>query len=79
MKEEIIPVQPVRRIKEVRPVRPVKLYRRLRYRSKLKENLPRFLRKTVVKSQAPVEPADNSQNKAHQNPEHIGEHIDFKT
>jgi len=68
MEEKIIPVRPIRSIKEVRAVRPVRLLRRLRYRSKLKKNLPEFLPETAAESQILVEPGDNSQNKAHRIP-----------
>lgn len=76
MEEKIVPVQPIRPIKEVRAVRPVKLLRRLRYRSELKKNPPAF--RPEGQSQVQLEADNNSQNKAHYNPEHIGEHADFK-
>ncbi|SHK02524.1 hypothetical protein [Propionispora hippei] len=78
MKEEILPVQPVKSVKRIRPTRPVKLKNRLRYRSKLRKNLPETVfTEEPAESQPSANAADNFHNTAHKNPEHRGERIDY--
>ena len=74
MEREIIPVQPIEPTKKIRAIRPIRLHHRPRFRSILKKNLPN----AVFESQLPIQDADDLQNKAHQNTEHVGERIDFK-
>lgn len=74
MERKIEPVQPVKKTRAVRGIRPVKLYRRPRYRSKLKANLSE--KKTIIEN---PEAETGAVNGAHYTPEGIGGRIDFKT